>query len=143
MARVKISIPSNKIYETQLSVRVNDINYGNHLSNDALLRFAHEVRLRFLSEYSFNELDFYGRGLIMSDAALQYKNEGFLFDQLTCELYIDEITTHGFEFIYKFVRTTDKAIICVVKTGMVFFDYNNRKIASCPQLFLEKYKGNQ
>ncbi|MDD0852826.1 thioesterase family protein [Halobacteriovorax sp. GB3] len=142
MARVKISIPSNKIYETQLSVRVNDINYGNHLSNDALLRFAHEVRLRFLNELSFDELNFYGGGLIMSDAALQYKNEGFLFDQLHCELYIDEITTHGFEFVYKFIRSRDKATICVVKTGMVFFNYETKKIASCPQGFVDKYKGS-
>ena len=37
MARIKLDMPDNYIFSTELPVRISDINYGGHLSNDAML----------------------------------------------------------------------------------------------------------
>ena len=53
MSRVKIELPNAWHYQTQITVQIGDINYGNHLSNDAYLRLAHEARLRFLKHFNY------------------------------------------------------------------------------------------
>ena len=35
MSRVKIELPNAWHYQTQITVQIGDINYDNHLSNDA------------------------------------------------------------------------------------------------------------
>jgi hypothetical protein len=37
MARVKIDLPDKFIFKTEIPIRINDINYGGHLGNDAVL----------------------------------------------------------------------------------------------------------
>ena len=51
MARIKIDMPDNYLFSTTLDVRISDINYANHLSNDSVLSFVHESRVRFLRQY--------------------------------------------------------------------------------------------
>jgi acyl-CoA thioester hydrolase len=50
MARIKIEIPEQFIFETQLKVRIGDINYGGHMGNDAVLTLAHQARIEFLEK---------------------------------------------------------------------------------------------
>lgn len=47
MARIKIDLPKNFIFNTSLPVRIDDLNYGRHLANDRVLALAHEGRIRF------------------------------------------------------------------------------------------------
>ena len=88
MARVKIELPREFIFKTEIPIRINDINYGGHLGNDAVLSIAHEARLRFLKQHNFTELDAGGAGIIMVDAAIQYKAEGFYGDIITVEIAV-------------------------------------------------------
>ncbi|WP_255669390.1 hypothetical protein [Myroides oncorhynchi] len=41
MARVKLNLPTEFIFETKIPVRITDLNYGNHLGNDKLLSISH------------------------------------------------------------------------------------------------------
>ena len=50
MARVKLDLPDDFTYSTQLDVRVTEINYGNHVGNDRMVSLLHEARLRYLRE---------------------------------------------------------------------------------------------
>lgn len=139
MTRIKIKIPSNKLFETSLSVRIDDINYGNHMSNDSVLRYAHEIRLQFLKNENFSEMNYYQQGLIMGDAAVVYKSEAFYGDKLKASLYIDDITDYGFNFIYTLDNEQTNKAVAIIKTGMVFFNYQERKIAKTPEDFRTKY----
>ena len=37
MARLHLDLPEHFIYATDLTVRVNDLNYGGHVGNDNML----------------------------------------------------------------------------------------------------------
>jgi len=135
MARVKIEIPDKFIFKTEIPIRISDINYGGHLGNDAVLSIAHEARLRFLKHNGFTELDVEGAGIIMTDAAVQYKAEAFHGDVLKVEIGVTDITRSGSDFVYRFENTLNGKIIAVVKTGIVFYDYKNKKVVSVPETF--------
>ena len=46
MARIKLLMPEQKIFSTDIAVRITDINYGNHVGNDAFVRLIHEARVQ-------------------------------------------------------------------------------------------------
>lgn len=136
MARVKIELPEKRLAEIKLSVRITDINYGNHLGNDALVGILHEARVQWLSHHNFSELNIEGVGLIMADLAVVYKNESFYGDELTIGIYSGDITTVSFELYYSLNNQQNK-IIAQAKTGMVCFDYQLKKVASIPAGLLQ------
>ena len=138
MARVKLVLPEKFIYSTNIDVRITDINYGGHLGNDAVLSIAHEARLRFLKHLGYSELDVEGSGIIMSDAAIQYKGEGFHGDELIIEISVNDFTKTGCDFVYRLTNKETRKIIALVKTGIVFYDYNLRKVVSIPKNFIDK-----
>jgi len=136
MARVKIELPKEFIFKTEIPTRISDINYGGHLGNDAVLSIAHEARLRFLKQHNFTELDVGGAGIIMVDAAIQYKAEGFYGDIILVEIAVADISGVGCDFIYRCTNKNTGTVIAVVKTGIVFYDYDKKKIVSVPEKFV-------
>ncbi len=135
MARVKIELPKEFIFKTEIPIRINDINYGGHLGNDAVLSIAHEARLRFLKQHNFTELNAGGAGIIMVDAAIQYKAEGFYGDIITVEIAVADITGVGCDFVYRCTNKNTGTVIAIVKTGIVFYDYDKKKVVSVPEKF--------
>lgn len=139
MARINIEFPHDKIiFETSITVQVSDINYGNHLSNDAVLRLCQEVRMRFLKQWNYTELNIENLGIIMADAALVFKGEGFHGNQLTIGMAIDDISRVSFD-LYYYIKHGEREI-AIVKTAIVFFDYKLKKVSACPAAFLSKLK---
>jgi acyl-CoA thioester hydrolase len=136
MTRVEINLPKKFIYTTEITLRISDINYNDHLGNDTMLSLAQEARLRFLSKYGFTELNIAGAGIIMVDAAVRYKAEGFYGDVLTIEVGVKDLTKTGCDIVYRLTNKQTEKVIALVKTGIVFFDYNNRKIVPMPEEFL-------
>ena len=135
MARVKIELPEKFIFKTEIPIRINDINYGGHLGNDAVLSIVHEARLRFLKQHNFTELNAGGTGIIMVDAAVQYKAEGFYGDIILVEIAVTDITGVGCDFVYRCTNKNTGTEIAVVKTGIVFFDYDEKKVKTIPDKF--------
>ena len=132
MARIKINIPEKIIASVIIPVRITDINYGNHTGNDALVGIIHEARVQWLSQLGYTELNIEGTGLILSDLAVEYKNESFYGDQLKVTMYIGELTTVSFELFYSIVNQGNK-LIAKAKTGMVCFNYVNKKVVIVPE----------
>ena len=133
MARVQIELPQAWLHHMRLDVRVGDVNYGGHLGNDRVLGLVHEARVRWLASCGLSEIDVGGVGLIMADAALVFRGEAFLGDELEVELGAAEVRRSGFDLVYRLIRPADGAEIALVKTGMVCFDYSARKVARLPQ----------
>ena len=120
--------PAEKcLYRETLSIRIGDINYGGHLGNDRILSYCHEIRVNYLANLNMSEKEFLGAGLIMRDSAVLYKGEGFQGDWLSTELYADHFWPYGFSFIHSLKRQSDGWEIARVQTGMIYFDYKERK----------------
>ena len=135
MARIKIDMPDNYLFSTTLDVRISDINYANHLSNDSVLSFVHESRVRFLRQYGYTELDVEGLGIIMTDSAIVYKAEGFYGDQVQVDITVGDFNKYGCNIFYLMTNKATAVEIAHVKTGIVFFDYETRKVVTLPEGF--------
>jgi len=135
MTRIKIELPEKFIFKTEIVIRVSDLNYGGHLGNDSVLSICHEARLRFLKHLDYSELDIEGSGIIMSDAAIQYKSESFYGDELKIEIGVSDFTKNACNFVYRLTNKENAKIIALVKTGIVFYDYKLRKILVIPEKF--------
>jgi acyl-CoA thioesterase FadM len=82
MARIKINLPDQFQFQCTLTVRITDINYGNHVGNDAMLSIIHEARMQYLQHLGYSEMNMEGVGMIMSDAGLEFKSELFYGEQV-------------------------------------------------------------
>ncbi len=122
-------MPAVKLTEINIPVRISDVNYGNHVGNDAFVSIIHEARLQWLRQNEQSELDFGGTGLIMSDLAVEFKNESFYGDIITASVYAGEISRVSFELYYQLMTVrNDKTIhLANAKTGMICFDYSTRR----------------
>lgn len=135
MPRIKIDFPDKFIYSTEISLRISDINYGGHLGNDAVLSIFQEARIRFLNQFEYSEVNIEGSSIIMVDAAVQYKSQGFYGDVLLVELTVDDIQRIGCDFIYRALNKQSGKEVARGKTGITFYDYKNNKLVSVPEPF--------
>jgi acyl-CoA thioester hydrolase len=110
------------------------------LGNDALVGLLHEARVQWLTKLGYSELNIEGKSIIMSDLAVQYKNEAFYGQSLDIELFSGETSSAGFELFYEISVTEENETktIARAKTGLVFFDYAERKITAMPEAFEKK-----
>ena len=139
MARIKLVIPEPQIFSTNIGVRITDINYGNHVGNDAFVRIVHEARVQWLAAENYTELNIEGASLIMADLAVEYKGESFYGDVLKVEIAVGEISKAGFELYYQIIvnREGENILIAKAKTGMVCYNYEEKKVRELPQKFIE------
>ncbi len=138
MSRIKIVPPPDFSFSTLIPIRITDLNYGGHVGNDTVLTLCHEARVQFLSSYGYTEMNLEGISLIMSDAAIEFKNESFYGDQLRAYVRAYHFSRAGFDIFYKLVREGDEKIIAIAKTGMICFNYDKRKVVSLPTALQEK-----
>lgn len=138
MARIKIDLPDNYIFSTDIDVRISDINYGNHVGNDSILSIVHESRCRFFQSMDFKELDVAGFGIIMTDSAIVYKSESHYGETLTINISTQDHNKYGCDIIYQIQEKESQRTVAEVKTGIVFFDYDQKKVVHTPTVFLNK-----
>ena len=137
MARVKINIPGNCIAAFSIPVRITDLNYGNHVGNDAFVSILHEARVQWLRHNSYTELNIEDIGLIMSDLEIEFKKESFYGDVINVQINVGEISGISFELFYQLFanRNGEQILLANAKTGMVCYNYANKKVAPIPEKF--------
>jgi len=135
MARIRIEMPENYLFSTEIPVRISDINYGGHLGNDSVLSILHEARVRFLKHYHYTEMDIEGASLIMADNAVIYKAEGFYGDSIQVDVAVGDFNKYGCDIYYLLTNKETAVEMAHAKTGVVFFDYDERKIRPVPEQF--------
>ncbi len=138
MARVKLALPDTFTFSTDLDVRVSDVNYGNHLGNDRMVTLLHEARLRFLTSHGFAELNIGGVGMMVTDLVVTFSAESFMGDVLTFHVGLMEFSKYGCDVIYRVENKSLGKKIAEAKTGIVFFDYDERRIARIPKVFYSR-----
>lgn len=142
MTRIQLNFPTDTKFSCELTVRASDLNYGNHVGNDSILTIMQEARILFYQSLGYkNELNFEGAvGHIVSDAVVVYKSEAFLGDVLTIQIGMNDFSKYGFDMFYRIANKLTGKEIALGKTGIVFFDYDRRKVASIPESFLANIK---
>lgn len=139
MARAKLDLPASFPYTTEIPLRISDINYGGHLGNDALLSILHEARVRFLRHYGYSELDIEGTAIMMTDAVILYRSEGFYGDVLTIDISVTDMQSANCDVVYRLSNRSSGAEVARAKTGIVFIDPNTKKISAIPEGFRQKF----
>ena len=126
------------LQQAALDIRVTDLNYGNHLGNDAVLGYLHQGRVALLDGLGWAEVDVGGGGLIMRSCQLDFLAEGFLFDQLTLDVGLAMAGRARCRFSYRLVRDADEVVLATATTDMAFFDYAERKLIRVPIAFSKR-----
>lgn len=124
-------------FSCRIVLQPRDINYGGHLGNDSLVSLIGTARAGMLHSMELTEgnLGDNKTGVVIGDLAVNFKSEGFMFDELRIDTHIGEITKTGFRMFHRV--TKDKSIIALAEAGMVAFDYTTRKIGHVPDKFVE------
>ncbi len=138
MARVKVDLPDAYAFSLEITVRISDVNYGGHLSNDAVLAMIHEARLQFLHSMDYTEKDIEDLGIIMADAVIEYKSQGYHGDVIEIRVGAENFSKYGCDFFYRLINQNSGRDVARAKTGIVFFDYSRGKMAKRPATFRTK-----
>lgn len=132
MNRIKVELPGTFSFSTRMKIRITDLNYGGHVGNDTFLSLVHEARQQFLQHHGYAELEFDGHGLIMADAAIEYKAELNYGDEVEISVTATNFSRLGFDLYYKLeiVNTAGNSLAGKAKTGMLCYDYAAKKVIS-------------
>ncbi len=140
MARIKIELPAVVHFTTEIPVRIGDINYGNHLGNDALLSLIHEARVQFLKHFGYSELDIEGASIIMNDVAIVYKSEAFYGDILRFDISVVDFHRFGCDLVYRITNEESHKEVARAKTGIVFYNFGEMKLVEVPEKFAALFR---
>lgn len=135
MARIQIDLPDRFGFSTALPIYVNHINAAGHLDNALLLTLVTEARARFFQSLGYQELDVEGVGIVLADAALQYKSEAFHGETMVVSMTAADFNKYGCDLMWKMEDQASGREIARGKSGIVFFDYGTRRIAPVPDAF--------
>lgn len=140
MARLELNFADTLFcYQTTLTVRVTDINAGNHLANDSMISMLSEARARFLFDHGVEETARDGQGIIVTDLATSYRAEARARDQLLFEIGVTDLNKYGGDIVFRVTRPADGVVIALAKYGFVFFDYSNSQVQRLPQSFARRF----
>lgn len=140
MVRIKLELPEKTNFSTEIVVRITDINYGGHLGNDSVLSIVQEARVQFLKSHNYSETDVEGLGIIMTDCAIVYKSESFYGDVLEINIGVNDFYKYGCDLYYQLMNKETQKEVAIVKTGIMFFDYELRKRARVPEKFVNIFQ---
>jgi 4-hydroxybenzoyl-CoA thioesterase len=138
MPRIKVQLPEQFCFTTEVPVYIGHINYGNHLDNSALLGLVSEARVRFLKSFGYSEMNVEGVGVIVADVAVQYRSEAFHGETLVFEMAANDFNKYGFDLVWRISEKTSGREVALGKHGMMCFDYSIRKPALVPAAFVAK-----
>ena len=145
MSRIKLDLPANFTFQCTIPVRITDLNYGGHAGNDTILTLIHEARMQFLQSLGYTEMNMEGIGMIMADAAIEFRGELFYPETIRVSVAALHCSRIGFDLYYKIERTDDKEgrpkLVTLAKTAMICYDYDRKRIVSLPAKAKEKFEG--
>ena len=138
MARIRIQLPEHFSFSTELTLYQSHLNYGGHLDNALLLTLVSEARVRFFKALGYTELDVEGVGILVADAALQYRSEAFHGEVMVVEMAAADLGPKGCDLVWCMTEKISQREVARGKTGIVFFDYTSHKVAPMPSAFRDK-----
>lgn len=130
MLNFKLAIP--------ITVRIGDINYGNHVGHQIYFLYFQEARLAYLKQFGHSELDIHGYGIIMASAECSYKQVLLLGDEIMVGCRISELKSKLFIMEYRIERAD--TLCATGSTKILCYDYRCEKVAPWPSEFIAAIK---
>ena len=130
-------LTSGRPFVCTQTVRIADINYGNHLGHDRLVSLLHQARVEALAAIGASELDFYGVAVILARLEVDYRAQSFLHDRLEIAVWVGEVRRSRFALHYRVIR--GDTVIAEAMTKMACFDYQAQRVCAVPADFAEEY----
>ena len=137
MPRIKLQEQPQYEFQYEVVLQPRDINYGGHLGHEIMIVLVHGARADLLRSLGFHEGNI-GDGetaIIMSDLAVNYQGEGFMFDVIRIESHVGEITRKNFRLFHRVSK--GNKILALVETGFLAFNYRDHRIVQVPQTFIK------
>jgi 4-hydroxybenzoyl-CoA thioesterase len=141
VSRIHISLPERFAFATELALYIGHINYGGHLDNALLLTLVSEARVRYFKSLGYTELDVEGCGIVLADAAVQYRSEAFHGETMLVEMAPAGFHARGFDLVWRMSDRDSAREVARGKSGILFFDYALRKVMAAPAAFLRRVAG--
>jgi acyl-CoA thioesterase FadM len=140
MNRIKIQLPNQFSFTTQMQIRVTDLNYGGHVGNDTVLSLLQEARQQFLQSRGYAELSVESFGLIMADAMIEYKRELNHKDLIEIGVVATDFDKLGFDIYYQItvLQNGESHLAVRAKTGMMLYDYAEKKKVSLTDKIIQQ-----
>ena len=140
MPRRIISLPEKFHFTTQYTVLFSDINGANHMGADRVLPITSEAQLRFIKSLGYkNAVLFEDAGLIMVHSEVQYISETDYADELVIDLAIENLAEKSLDFVYRIFNKNKNKETARIKTSMLFFDYDEKKVVAVPKGFTDRF----
>ncbi len=125
-------------FSTLVTVRIGDINYGNHAGHQNYFLYFQESRIAYLKQFGYSELDINGYGMIIVEAHCKYKQELYLGDKITVKCRVSELKSKVFIMEYQIEKID--TLCAVGSTINLCFDYRKKKAVHLPQEFVTSIK---
>jgi 4-hydroxybenzoyl-CoA thioesterase len=138
VSRIQIGLPERFAYSTELALYIGHINYGGHLDNALLLTLVSEARVRYFKSLGYTELDVEGCGIVLADAAVQYRSEAFHGETMRIEMAPANFHARGFDLVWRMSDRDTAREVARGKSGILFFDYARRTVMPVPEGFLRR-----
>ncbi len=138
MPRIRIDLPDDLPFSTEIPIYIGHINYANHLDNAALFSLLSEARSRYFNSMGYREGDVEGVGIVVADIAAQYRSEAFHGETLAFSMAANDFNEYGCDLVWKACEKVTGREVARGKVGVVFFDYANRVKARVPEAFIRK-----
>lgn len=139
MERVKIDLPEKILFTSYFTIGPEDINEANHMGNERILVFTNAIRSPFFKHLKLTENNFEKmEGTIVANHSIQYASEGFLGDEITCDVGVTNLSECSFDVVFNFKKKNGKTM-ATVRSGCVYYDYIARKIRALPENFINTF----
>jgi len=135
LPRVRIDLPGAFTFSTEITLYLSYLNYAGHLDNAMLLSVVSEARARFFKSLGYSELDVEGVGIVIADAAVQYKSEAFHGEVMLVQMTAADFSEKGCDLLWCMHERETRREVARGKTGIVFYDYGARQVSSVPASF--------
>lgn len=128
----------NTLFNHKTHVRIDDINFGNHLCHSKFINIIHNARALFLKSHNLSESNCFGCGLVMLNLNIEYVSQCFFDDLLEVSLDFDkrERSASTFKLSYSVFNHTSNKLAARAITLMGFLDIEKRKLKRIPIEFL-------
>tara|TARA_A100000171_G_C2133181_1_gene148084 strand:+ start:2113 stop:2529 length:417 start_codon:yes stop_codon:yes gene_type:complete len=122
----------SSLFQTEMSVRLGDINSGHHLKMTSLLEMCQHVRILFLKKSGSTEQNSKNISVILRHVDCHIASQSYFEDNLRFNLHLRGSDRYTLDLFYVVHNNSTNKKVAHVNENIVFFNYELNKITQIP-----------
>jgi acyl-CoA thioester hydrolase len=118
-------------FSTTFDVRWRDLDALGHVNNAVYFTYLEQARIRYLHELKVISNAPFDIGIILAEAACQFKSPLELGEQVTVYLRVSELRNSSFIIEYR-VEGAEGRLAATARSVQVCYDYEERRSVPIP-----------